>query len=762
MGDRPVSGTAGPPRSRLGRSLGRYLARSLAAPTAVALAGLGAAFLTKSLLQWSDLIVNRGLGPAAVGVLALHQLVPVIAQVLPFGLLIGILAGIGHLRATGELLAIEAAGVSPRWLVKPVAAFAGATTVVGLVLSLWLAPASRAARLESLREMLAAHPGATLAAGAVHAFGDHLLTAREVSSRGDELRGVVLWSPELGETLFAERASLTPDGQGGIELELHDATALLGPGSGGGQIAVGSFRTALVPDSDLGDPADRLESASPAEVWRLAYGDGDGEGGAPADARTARLAAAELHRRVALPCAGLVLGLAAVPLALRGRRSSRTAGAVLGLGLTVAYYGLLQVGNGLLRDPSVPVWAAIWLPNLLGAVAAGALLAGPRMAGGAGLYDDRDRGGTRGASLRIPVGGSILPRYVASIFVQTVFLCFGALLVGYLLVDVLERLQWFARHEATAREAIRFYGARTPLLMSRVGPPSLLAAASLTVSQLETRGELIAMQACGLSRLRALAPITAVALLAVPVYFFVTDSVVPRTNALADHLKATEIKGGEEGDETSHFVWYRVGGNLLQASRMNRGDEVARDVTIYELDARGFPTSRIDAAEARHVGDGEWELVDPRRVSISGFGVTEMEAAPRIQLGGVEELDTMHLGVRGLAREIERARADGYDTTVFEVDLQTRLAAPFACVLLPLLAVMAAVAGPGRASPAQRGRGASRSLMLAAALAVGFILLGDVSRSLGYGARVAPVVAAWAPMALLLAASAWLARLGRY
>jgi lipopolysaccharide export system permease protein len=728
---------------RLGPSLGRYVARHLALPTVVALLGLGVAFLTRSLLAWSDLLLNRGLGASAVGVLAVHQLVPVFAQVLPFAMLIGILAGLGHLRSTGELLAVEVCGVSPRRLVGPVTAFAGAVTIVALLLALWLAPASRAKSARAVQAMLAAQPGATLTAGVVHEFGEHRLTAREVSSRGDELRGVVLWSPEVGETLFAERASVAPvpagqgdeQGAGGIALVMHGATALLGPSEGGGQIEVGTFRAVLSPgDAGLGDAEDQLAAAPPAALRRLSGGDG----------ANARLARAELHRRLALPLAGLILGLSAVPLALLGGRSSRASGAVLGLLLTVAYYGLTQLGSALLRDPRVPVEAAVWLPDLVFGALAVALLSGKRSAGvpaGPGTPQARRR---RAPAVRwIPAGRFILPRYVAVAFLEAAGLCFAALLVGYLLVDVLERMEWFARHGAGPLEALRFYAARTPLLMSRVGPLALLAAASLTISQLERRGELVAMQACGLSRVRALLPISAVAALAVPVYFVVTDSVVPRTNALADQLKETEIKGGASAEPASRFIWYRVGGNLLQASRMNRGHSVASDVTIYELDERGFPRSRIDAEQARDLGGGNWELLSPRRVEISGSGVHASQAATRVHLGGaLTELDSMHLGVRALNDEIRRARADGYDATALEVELQARLAAPFACLLLPLAAILSALSR-------RSGGSAARSLMLATVLAVGFTLLDDVSLSLGYGARLPPVAAAWAPTSLL-------------
>jgi lipopolysaccharide export system permease protein len=340
-------------------------------------------------------------------------------------------------------------------------------------------------------------------------------------------------------------------------------------------------------------------------------------------------------------------------------------------------------------------------------------------------------------------GGLILPRYVGATFVQIVAVCFAALFVGYLLVDVLERLEWFARHHATAIEAVRFYGARSPLLMSRVGPVSLLAAAALTVSQLERRGELVAMQACGLSVLRSLAPISAVALLAAPAYFFLSDSIVPRTNALADYLKVTEIKRDESDEPSSRFVWYRAGGSLLQADRMDREQGVASDVTIYELDDRGFPRARIDAREARELGGGEWELEDPRRVEISGFGVSNVAAATRVQLGErIEAIDPMHLDVRALAGAIRHAREDGYGTTILETDLQARLAAPFACILLPSVVVAGALGG-------RRARSASRGLLLAAALAIGFELVGDLSLSLGYGERISPLVAAWAPVGLL-------------
>ena len=47
-----------------------------------------------------------------------------------------------------------------------------------------------------------------------------------------------------------------------------------------------------------------------------------------------------------------------------------------------------------------------------------------------------------------------------------VFALFAAILTAYLMVDVMERLDWFARYRATGDEVARFYAARIPLLVA--------------------------------------------------------------------------------------------------------------------------------------------------------------------------------------------------------------------------------------------------------------------------------------------------------
>ena len=97
----------------------------------------------------------------------------------------------------------------------------------------------------------------------------------------------------------------------------------------------------------------------------------------------------------------------------------------------------------------------------------------------------------------------VLHRYLLLRFVEIAVVCFVALLVAFVLVDLIDNLQWFTKYESTLDEVLRFYAARVPLLVARVVPMALLVAAALTMSLLAVSGELIGMRACGISTLRS-------------------------------------------------------------------------------------------------------------------------------------------------------------------------------------------------------------------------------------------------------------------
>jgi lipopolysaccharide export system permease protein len=322
-------------------------------------------------------------------------------------------------------------------------------------------------------------------------------------------------------------------------------------------------------------------------------------------------------------------------------------------------------------------------------------------------------------------------------------LSFAILLVAYLLIDIMERLEWFSRYHATGTEILRFYGARVVLLASRVVPMSLLVATALTVSLLAVEGELIGMRSCGIPAPRALIPVLCLAALAVPADAFLNNVLVPRANALADKLKHEEIKEStakQYEERQKAAVWYRSGNRVLEASRFDPDRGWAWGLSIFELGENRLPVKRIDAISARHVGNGWWVLREPTLIEISDQRVRE-GAAPQFAFLGEAlpaEVYTMHLSVPEISMLIDEAEADGVDSTPLRVDFHVKLAQPLACIVLPALALFFAVGGPPFPGPAQ-------TLLLSVVVGISYILLTGVSRSLGYGGALPEFVGGWGP-----------------
>lgn len=747
---------------RLGRTLGFYVIAELFSPTLWALFGLTALVLTKDLLGFSDLVINHGLGVAAVGRLAFYEVVPLLSRTLPFAVLVGSLVGLGRLRSDRELLAIQAAGVARSRLMLAVLSFSVILTVLGLGFSLYSVPAAIRSLDAAFHDMLRQNPGIVLRPGTIQVFGGSRIFAREVSAHGDTLRGVLLWISDTsqeylaGETLFAERASVQPVQAGVARLILSDGVILLPPHAGGGETRFETFETVIrdtrTTRSRRGWALAGLEL--PELLARLHTPVTDAaSAGASRDTQRVRT---ELHRRFASPATCLVFGLVAIPLAFMGQRSSRATGAVIGLVLTTAYYAVTQLAEGLIQAGSVAVGLGVWLPHCL--VAAGALtLLGvqgrsrpPYPAG------NEPTSRTRGPAVAPRVRGRcvVLTRYVVRRYLLMALLAFSGVFVGYLLVDILERLDWFARHHATPAEVLQFYGARTPLLASRVVPMALLLATALTVSVMSYHRELIGMRACGVAANRKFSCILIVAGLVVPVSFLLNEHVVPHTNALADRLKVTQIKDRDlPGGVRQKIVWYRAGSRVSQATQLDPQLGEASDISIYELGEQGLPISRTDAQRATYVGDGMWELVEPVRIRISDIGLHREPGERLIRLGPVPEtsLDTMHLSVWQLAREIEESVSAGYDVTSYQVDLNVKLARPLACLVLPAVLLFLVLTGPPFPGPAL-------TLLVSSLLGVGYVLLSGVCASLGYGGALPPLLAGWGPAlgsGLLAGVFAW-------
>ena len=748
-----------------GAKLSRYLVSEMWLPALFATAAFGLVVLLTDLLGYADLIVNRGLGVDEVARIAGLQLIPTLARTLPFAVLVGTLVGLGRLAADRELLALEASGFSPRQLALPGLVFAVVATVLSVYLSVVLSPDSQRQVRERMLELTRERPGLALRAGMASNLDGWRIEARKVDKDGSKLEGVLVYMPTLDETIFSNRGTIletpgappatpatpTTDATSKTEasrvagdakrIVLEDGLILFNSEDRASLLRFDRLETPLPttpPEKNV--PVDLVATLPFRELMQVASHE--------TDPQRARWYEGEAHRRVALGAAALPFGLLAMGLALGRRTLSRSTGTAMGIAGAIAYYALVQLSEGLLAGERTPVAVAVWLPNLVMTAVAGVLIfsAGRRTSEG-------DRGTGKGSRTLLERFGVVrtgirvkrfaLPRYVAGQFLRMVVICAAALVIAYLIIDVFDNLKWFNRYGATGEEIVRYYIARLPVLASRVIPMSLLIAVALTISLLGANGELLGMRACGIPILRILAPIWMLCVLAVPADHLLANELVPRSSRDARQIKQEDIKGQKKVErEARERVWYRVGKRIHEMERLDLLSGLARKITLYELGKDGLPMRRTDASGARYVGEGNWLLDEPRSVELrEGSHLERKPQAERVVQFGEEapaEIETADLTPAELRAAIVDPDLEGPSALAYRTDLQMKISAPFACLLLPLIALFFAATGPPFPRPVQ-------TLIASAVIAVGHAMATSFAGSMGHGGTLAPWLAGWGP-----------------
>jgi LPS export ABC transporter permease LptG len=731
-------------RPRSSAMVSRYLISEMLLPSLLALVAFGLVVLMTDLLGYTELIVNRGLGLRDVAQIAGLQLIPTLARTLPFAVLVGCLVGLGRLSADRELLALETSGFSARQLSRPGLLFAFAATLVSIALTVSIAPAAQRSVRDKMIGLSEDKPGLALRAGLASSIGGWRIEAREVEAEGARLSGVLLFMPTLGETLFSQRGAVLTEDAANRRLVLEDGLIL----------SNGEDRASLLRFERLETDLPIIESAKklPVDIYStLSFPDLIDRAEQTEDPVAARWARIEAHRRMALGAATLPFGLLAMGLALGRRDLSRSGGTVMGLIGAIAYYALVQFAEGMTRAESTPIGPAVWLPNIVLVVVAAVLIF---RAGRHASESDRSSGHTKEGLLArtglTPKGPRMkrfaLPRYVSAQFTRMVVICLVGLVFAYLVIDFFDDLKWFNKYGATTAEIGRYYSARLPVLIARVVPIALLIAVALTISLLAANGELLGMRTCGIPVFRVLAPVWLLCGLAVPAYHLLANEIVPRSTERAQVLKKTEIKNQEIGPpQQRELVWYRVGSRIYEMERLDLLHGIASSVTLYDLGTDGLPLRRTDAEGARNLGRGQWLLDNPRSVELNPEGrLVRPESLARLTQFGEEtpsEIETAHMTPGDLRLALEDPDLEPPLAAAYRTDLQMKIAAPLACLLLPLIALFFAATGPPFPRPVH-------TLIACAIIAVTHALTTSFAGSMGYGGNLDPIIAGWAPSVL--------------
>ncbi len=720
---------------------------------------------------------------------------------LPVGVLVGVLIGLSRMSGDNEITALRATGSPARRVVWPVLAFGLLGFLLTAASTTWLTPWSYRQSTKLMNKALAAQvtaeiqprvfeegfPNTVLYVGDVVAGTTvkwRKIFMADLRKGSERSTGARERSDEPRILLGEEALAVSDIKNNRIQLAMKNGSTYE-IGQNPAQDA-----TSYSPRSDLGlqakEPNEYRRSNNFLEMdtvplWRYV------KANPRKDTVDARL---ELHQRLALPFACMLLALVGVPLGVSGRKGGKSAAFVVTVLLAFLYYTTMITLQQMARRGGLPAELAAWGPDLIFVLLAGVLLLRLERPGDHDIVGalqqridelwSRWRGSGEAAMhrsaaqafesgfykvVRVP-GVSFLNMIMDLYVLRTFLFYFVMLLVSFVMMTEVftffELLGDIIRNKIETSKTMTYLAFLAPQLIYQTTPVSVLVGVLVTFGILSKTNEVTAFKACGVSVHRLSFSILVMSLIVSLGLFAFDYYYVPEANKKQDALRS-EIKGKAPQTYVQpdrKFV-YGEGCRIFYYKFLDPVQKVMGSPRVYELDCNTFSMTRMIAAER-----ARWEPNLKRWVFQSGYqrdykGIhavayneflestatfAELTETPDYFLQ--ELVQDKQMNFHQLWNYIQTLQQSGLDTTRLQVQYHKKFAVPLFAFIMALLSVpFAFMTG---------SRGAMAGVGVSIGIAIAYWTVSSVFEQVGNVGQLPPALAAWSPDALFSLIGAWL------
>jgi len=364
----------------------------------------------------------------------------------------------------------------------------------------------------------------------------------------------------------------------------------------------------------------------------------------------------------------------------------------------------------------------------------------------------------------------IIDRYVLKQFL----IPFGYLLCGfsmlYIVIDLFDRFGDFVEAKVPVTDVLIYYGyylfkvnGFVPFIVTAL-PITLLLATLYTLTMFARHNELTAMCAGGVSLRRLMLPLLGVGLCASLTGMVIQETLGPQaTRWINDYTKQT-LKHSSDSAFLVRDYLYQSGESHRQwlvKEFDQRTPGLLKGVKVTQERADGTLAAEITAERVEWL-DGAWWFYGVRKrefdqrsdpvgppgaLSEQPVEMPDYDERPADFVGELQDPDL--LSTMDMIRSVmARKNAGGGWVARRWTDIHARLAMPWACLILVLLALPATAGGARRP--------AMRSVLFAILALFGFYFLAMLGKILGGRELLEPWVAGWLPDLVFLGVGSWL------
>lgn len=757
------------------RIFDRYVVREVLLPFVLSLLLLTFLLIIPPVLRDAYPLIAKGVDVLIIGRAFILLLPQALAISIPMAVLLGVLIAFGRLSADREFVAMQSCGVSIYQLLRPLTAVALAATAGTAYIMMIARPDANQAFRELVFKEVASRVESKIQPRVLFdQFPSHVLYVREVDPAHVMHDVFFADSSKPGTTTvsFAREGRFIVD-------RAHQIVQL--------QLSHGTQHTTLSsqPDQYQGTQFEELNLSLDAQaVFKQAPTRNPPEMGI---GELRQLVAASkpesdpwvsaqymIHYNYSIPVACCVLALVALGLGVSNRKDGKLASFAIGFIVVFAYYVLMYMGRaaaiGHVLDPRIAPWLSpivigifgvvltIWRarstdrPMLINWSVTRARPAPSDDDGAAPAAAEAPRIFARSGTVSVP-GIKLLDVYTSRQYVQVFVLSVMSALGVFYIAQFIDLADKLFRGKATTMMLLRFFYYQTPQFLYYIVPIAALVGTLVTIGVMTKNSELIVMRACGMSLYRAATPLVIFAMLAAVGLFGLQELVLARANRRAERIEGT-IRGWPSAEPSGINQWIAsTSGDIYHYDLFDPGISRFVRFTHYHLDTRTWRLSEVTYADtvespvpSSDPAFRNWTAQRGWRRTLSPNASAVLAYAPYDarsltieppEYFKTEAPDPVKMNFSQLRAHIAQLRASGSPTISAIVQLQRKVAFPFATVIMALLAVPFAVT-TGR-------RGAMYGIGIGIALSISYWVIFQVFTAMGEGGVLTPTLAAWAP-----------------
>ena len=350
----------------------------------------------------------------------------------------------------------------------------------------------------------------------------------------------------------------------------------------------------------------------------------------------------------------------------------------------------------------------------------------------------------------------LLDRSVVRQFLVTSCFSLVAVLVIFIVIDAMEKLDDFIDHQADWSVIGRYYLFFVPEIIKLIIPVAMLLSSLFVTARLSTQNELTAFRASGVSLYRFMIPFISVALAVSLVSVWFNGWVVPAANRLKFNIERVYLQKDVVNASGANIYVQDSPTRILTIGYFDDSRNLASRVSLqnFSPDDPTMMIGRLDAVSMT------WDTTARLWVLHDGVQRWFSAAGERMEYFMSRPAGRLHFNPEDLRKKQEKPdemeyyalrdfikaqRRAGQDTARWEVDFYSKISFPFASVIVVLFGVPF--------SSVRRRGGVGVQLGISLLICFLYLILMKISQVFGYNGDVNPLLTAWSANIVFLCAS---------